>query len=390
MTRLRIAHVASWLSRRGAGVKSVVEHLTRSQQELGDEVRVWGAADEAWDSGDNTLWTGAQAEVLRVRGPKSFGYMPGLLRQLHRFNPDIVHLHGLWMYGGLAVLKWHLATGRPYCCSTHGMLSPVSLEFSALKKQVAGAVFQRRVLAGAALIHVTSKEEGEDVRRYGAGNPQLQTRLGIEMPNLATGSGISDPLRKNRVLFLGRLHPQKGLPDLIVAWNVLAREFHDWDLVIAGPDENRHRAELEQQISTGDIPRVRFAGPIYGTERDDLMREAALLVLPSRNENFGLVIAESLAMGTPAVVSKGAPWSEIAGRDCGWWVDRSVDALIQGLREAMSLPPQARWQMGENGRRWMSCEFSWPAVARQISDHYRRLLAGRADAPEPIFDDAGV
>lgn len=365
---MRIAHVTSWLSRHGAGVKNVVEHLSRAQFEQGHHVRVFGIDDCAWTTEDKHAWRGAPATALHVSGPQSFGYMSNLVPELKLMDADVVHLHGLWMYGGLAALKWHRATGRPYVSSIHGMLSPVSLAFSARKKVVAGHVFQKRVLRQAAFFHVTSDAEAADVRHYGLTNPIFQTKLGVVLPDL--NEVRERPESPKVILALGRLHPQKGFTLLIEAWAALADTARDWELHIVGPDENDHKSELEAQVRAGGVPRVRIKEPVYGEEKYRMMQEAEVFALPSHGENFGLTVAESLACGTPVLVSKGAPWSELESRGCGLWVEQEADAWIAALRTVLHLPLESRQKMGELGRIWVRESFSWPPIAKNLLDQY--------------------
>ena len=130
------------------------------------------------------------------------------------------------------------------------------------------------------------------------------------------------------VLYLGRLHPLKGLDMLVEAWGKLhdaqcdgsrqgmenTRTRCDWRLVIAGPDEQGTRAALERQArELGLMESITFAGPVYGGEKERLLDAADLFVLPSRSENLGLVVAEALGAGVPVIATRAAPWRELLG-----------------------------------------------------------------------------
>lgn len=347
---------------------SVVENLSRAQFDQGHHVRVFGIDDCTWTTSDKHSWRGAPATALEVSGPQSFGYMRKLVPELLLMHADLVHVHGLWIYGGLAALKWHRATGRPFVISTHGMLSPVSLAFSAKKKVVAGHFFQKRVLRHAAFLHVTSDAEASDVERYGLATSILQTKLGIELPGL---NGIREQPGSPKVLLaLGRLHPQKGFALLIEAWAALAETAPDWELHIVGPNENDHKSELEAQVQVDRIPRVRIKEAVYGEEKFRMMQEAELFALPSHDESFGLTVAESLACGTPALVSRAAPWPEIEARGCGLWIEQDVCAWVTALRTAMDLSMETRRRMGELGQIWVRETFSWPPIAKKLLEEY--------------------
>jgi glycosyltransferase involved in cell wall biosynthesis len=131
---------------------------------------------------------------------------------------------------------------------------------------------------------------------------------------------------------------------------------------------------LEKMVRQGGMPRVVFYGPVHGAKKAQILQEADLFVLPTQNENFGLAVAEALAAGVPAIVSRGAPWSGLATEHCGWWVERGIEPLLTALRTATALSDGERRTMGSRGRAWMQREFSWDRVARQMFEVYSWLL----------------
>ena len=100
------------------------------------------------------------------------------------------------------------------------------------------------------------------------------------------------------------------------------------------------------------------------------MRAADLFVLPTYSENFGIAVAEALACGVPVITTKGAPWAGLLERNCGWWVDVTVDALAGALEEALALSDDERLAMGQRGSEWMRAEFGWEGIARRIVAGY--------------------
>jgi glycosyltransferase involved in cell wall biosynthesis len=106
--------------------------------------------------------------------------------------------------------------------------------------------------------------------------------------------------------------------------------------------KGRYRARLEAHAAQLGCQRVTFTGPVYGQDKVDLLMRADLFVLPTQNENFGLVVGEALAAGIPAIVTNGAPWKGLETEDCGWWIDHGVDPLLAALKTATSPPRLAR------------------------------------------------
>lgn len=367
----RIAHVTSGLDRHAAGVGAVVSSLSRKQQLKGHEVRVFGLESSAWMESDKDCWKGASAETFKVMGvPRSFGYAPDLEKALVRYDPDVVHLHGLWMYPAQAVLRWHRRTGKPYVYSAHGMLSPVALNFSAWKKRIARRLFQEAALDRAAILHATNETEAEEFRHFGLRNRIAVVPLGIQItpvPNVPP-----EPLR--RVLSLGRFHPKKGLDRLIEAWARIEEHFPGWALDLVGPDEGGHMTELQKLADRLSVQRVKFGSPLYGVERDVCMAAAEIFVLPTRGENFALTVPESLMMETPVIATHGAPWSGLVRESCGWWIEHGVKPLVIALEEAMRLTDVQRHALGQRGRAWMLRDYAWASVADKMLETYQDAI----------------
>jgi len=189
------------------------------------------------------------------------------------------------------------------------------------------------------------------------------------------------------LLFLSRLHPKKNLPALITAWAQLPPGlFPRWRLVIAGPDERGHRAELTHQIEAlGPDQRIHLQGPVPDEDKSALYAASDLFILPSNSENFGIVVAEALAHGRPVITTTGTPWSELPGLGAGWWTAPTPAALAATMTEAMSLSPAARADMGARGAALVAARHGWPRIAEQTLAFYQWLISG---GPRPEFVDS--
>ena len=316
--------------------------------------------------------------------------LPALVREA-----DVVHVHSNWTFP----VWWGCLSARrarkPYVMSPCGCLSSERRQRSAWKKRLAGRCFDLRCLAGAGLIHVTCGAERQEVEayfaEYGKDAPGVEVvPEGVDAHAWASSSerGVlerfcPDAKGKRVVLFLGRLDPIKGLDLLVDAWRSAAGGAPDWHLLIAGPDVCGYAAQVQAMIDRpGSGKRVSLIGPVYGEERRALMGAADLFVLPTRNENFGIAVAEALACGVPVITTKGAPWRELLGEEggssghCGWWVDVGAGPLAVALKEAMSLADEERAAMGETGRRLVELRYSWPRVAEAMEGIYRRVTQG--------------
>jgi glycosyltransferase involved in cell wall biosynthesis len=249
-------------------------------------------------------------------------------------------------------------------------------------KQFLWLVGQRRAFGDASLIHATSDLELDDVRRLGYGGPVAIVPNGVDVPTRRVRPGAN---RRRRIVSFGRLHEAKGNDVLLRAWAMLEGALTDWDLVIAGPDDGELPA-LQRLARDFGLERVEFQGPCYGEKRDALLAAADLLVLASRSENFGLVVAEALAAGTPVVTTRQTPWQALTRIGAGWWVEGTQGGLRDAIVEAAALSRTELAARGERGRVWVERELSWPVVAARMLRAYRWVRDG---GPPPTDIDPG-
>jgi glycosyltransferase involved in cell wall biosynthesis len=292
---------------------------------------------------------------------------------------DLIHVTGLFSWANVAVAARARRVGVPVVVSPRGSLDPGALVFSAWKKALYFRAGGLRSLEEADAFHVTSEMERGHVEAFIPG-----ARIGL-VPNGVTvptddhlARWTSPPATAKTALFLGRIHPKKNVIPLVRAWAALAARHPEAKLVLAGPDDHGHRAEVERTIDAVGVARsVRLAGLVGGEELSRLLATSACLVLPSTTENFGNVVAEALAHRVPVIASTGTPWGGLRERSCGWWIEPSVEGLAAAIHDALTIDPAARAAMGERGRRWMIEEFSWAKVARHMLDFYVDVVAGR-------------
>ena len=173
---------------------------------------------------------------------------------------------------------------------------------------------------------------------------------------------------------------------LLSAWLAVQHRFPHWRLVIAGGDEGYYGKsgyldEVRALAADLDLERIEFVGELLGNAKLDAYRNADLFVLPTYSENFGIAVAEALATGTPAIVSRGAPWSGLPDHGAGWWIEANLESLVACLEEALSSPPDQLRRMGGAGHEWMKEEFAWPRIGSMMARTYE-WLNGNGAVPQ--------
>jgi len=289
---------------------------------------------------------------------------------------DVVHVHGLWDPWLTRMARRFRKAGARLVWSPHGMLTPWALRNKWPKKLAGLLLYQYWALRRADLIHVTAASEIADVRRLGLGRSVVMAPLGVHLPpveDLSRSATSSD--RTRTVLFVSRVQKKKGLPNLLDAWAAIPVEVRrGWRVCIAGPDQDCHTAELTAQaLRLGIGDEVDFLGPVYGVAKDALYREADIFVLPTHSENFGSVVIEALAWGTPVICTKGAPWEDLETWHCGRWVEIGVRPLSEGLRELMEQSDVKRAAMGRRGRELVARKYTWHEVYVSLQQVYERI-----------------
>ena len=168
--------------------------------------------------------------------------------------------------------------------------------------------------------------------------------------------------------YLGRLHPIKGIENLLDACNLMENDA-EWHLTIAGSAEGDYGNVLRAKVEKlGLQKRVTFIGEVSGDAKERLFAGSDVLIAPSYVENFGMVIAEALAREVPVIAGKGTPWRGLQTNDCGLWVENDPQTLAAAIRRMRSMPLR---EMGRKGRCWMQREFSWESVSKQMLAVFR-------------------
>jgi len=305
-------------------------------------------------------------------------------RELTRFDPELVHLHGLWMGVSAVNHRWHTKTGRPYLISAHGMLDRWAVGHQRWKKRLVGWLYENRNLRDAACLHGLSVQEVEDYRRYGLRNPVAVIPNGVDLP--AEGAITQPPPWQGTILdgarvllFLGRLHAKKGLLELLEGWRRSGAGRRDWRLMVAGWDDGGHQAALAHAITEKQLSgEVRLLGPQFGDAKAACLAHAHAFILPSHSEGLPVAVLEAWAHRLPAILTPACNLPSGFAQDAAIRIATEPDAIAEGLETLFAMSDAARAEMGQRGRKLVETSFSWPAITEQMIATYRWMLQGGA------------
>jgi len=291
-----------------------------------------------------------------------------IINEMSIFKNVIVHAHGLWSPFIHKTIRLSISESIPVLLTTHGMLDPWALSHKYLKKKLAWYFYQKNDTASVNLIHTTSPVESKNIRDIGVNTPIILIPNAVNLPLEYKGNRNHAKV----ALFLSRIHPVKGLVDLIDAWNSVNTD--GWRLIIAGEGEKKYMEIIKNKVTALNLQReISFIGHVCGKEKELLYRESDLFVLPTYSENFGLVIAEAMSYGIPVITTKAAPWYIIEKNNCGWWVDVGVESLSKALSQSFNIPLKDLQEKGINARKAINNNYTWPIVILEIIDVYRQM-----------------
>jgi glycosyltransferase involved in cell wall biosynthesis len=386
---MNIVHVTSWLSRRGGGIPPVIWALARETNRRGQNVSVVGLKDEWVDT--DCKKDGVSFVSGEIAGPQSFGFSPDLRKQLQALahSQGIVHSHGLWMYPGWAARKAAVENNCRLLLSPHGMLEPWALARSSWKKKLAGYLFEYKNLEKADCLHALCLPEAENFRRYGLKNPIAVIPNGVDLDEPAPSNGAifeKFPAIKGRhhILFLSRLHPKKGLGNLQQAWQKMAPDFKDWQLLIAGSGDPAYEKELKAFAKDllSDNSCV-FVGQLQGDDKNQILAAADVFVLPSFSEGFSVAILEAAAVGLPVLLTPQCNFPELARANAAVEISTEAAGIEKGLRQILEMTAEQRKAMGQRGRELIKKSYTWPAIAKQMC-HLYDWMAGTSAMPKTV------
>ena len=410
---MRVLSVLESASRVDGGIFEAELALQRQLAQFsGVEVDVVALRDEFTDV-DAPRWLPLKPKVGVVMGPRGFGFSLGMGEAMSS-GVDVGYCAALWKYPAWAFLDWQKRTGKPAVVAPHGSLDAWALQNSKWKKRIAAAIFKDRQLRNATCFRALCSAEVDSIRAYGLKQRIEIVPNGVALPEVLTTEDTERTEGKKRLLFLGRIHPKKGLVGALRAWADIQnpkskiQNSKQWQFVIAGWDQGGHEGELKtlcsklglktasrfshrgtgstegQNFKLKTLPPeaegadVVFFGPAFGEEKEKLLQSAEAFILPSLSEGLPMSVLEAWAYGLPVVMTPECNLPdgfasqaalEIRNGGMGNW-------SWEGLRSLLDMSDSDRIEMGRRGRRLVEEKFTWPKVAAQMKQLYEEILGG--------------
>lgn len=392
---MKILHVISSADPRFGGPIEGIQQIARVQQARNHRIEIASTDDPA-----NEIFKSFPLKVHALGpGRTHYRYAPRLLLWLrkHARDYDAVIANGLWQYSTYAVWRALHDSATPYFLFTHGMLDPWfkhTYPLKHAKKWLFWPWADYRALRDASAVFFTCEEErrlarqsfwlyrcNEVVVNYGTSGPTgesalQKTRFLQHYPALQG---------KRLFLFLSRIHEKKGCDLLIDAFAAVAQRDPRLHLVMAGPDQTGWQKTLSARATRlGITDRITWTGMLSGDMKWGAYRAAEAFVLPSHQENFGIVVAEALACALPVLISnKVNIWREIEADHAGLIADDTLAGATSLFERWLALEPNAHQQMRDNALACFSKRFE---IQSAIDSLYGAIAAGiAARQPAPVI-----
>lgn len=287
----------------------------------------------------------------------------------HFYRSDVVHISSVFYPAAFITAIAARLIGKKTIWSVHGELDPHALNHSRTRKAPILALI--KLLVGTyAVFHSTCDEETRYIREVFGDKARI-----VQIPNFVEIPDLVERTERKYLLYIGRLHPKKGIENLITA---LSRNESFLDsayvLKIAGKGRPAYESELRRMVDDiGLSEKIEFVGQVEGRDKEHLLADAFWTIMPSYSENFGLVVLESLAQNTPVIASKGSPWQILERERLGFWTRNDPDELSKVITKIMTMDRAEYDDYRGRGRAFVERDYDMRKNIGLWVDAYRGL-----------------
>lgn len=291
---------------------------------------------------------------------------------------DVYHANALWSGSSHATCRTARKKGKPYILTTHGMLYPTALANKWWKKKPMLLAWFNHDIHAATCLHATCQTEADHCREFGYKGPIAVIPNAVVIPEFLRdfkrdAASFEFEHGYRTIGFLGRLDPIKKVENLIYAL-ALVKDTRI-KLEIMGKYDEAYEQWLKQEVKRLDLEdRVEFVGFVPGNDRYYRLARLSAIMLPSAQENFGMIVPEALLCNTPVYASFGTPWRELNERGAGWWRNNSPESLAEVITQVASLSNEELLEMGRNGRALIEERYEQHMVVDKMKRLYEWAL----------------
>ena len=381
---MKVLHVVASLSPEWGGPVKVVYGLTEALVKKKIKVSIFGPIKKDNDKNilypkETTVRLFSQDFFYRLWTGHSFSLKKALKAVVEKF--DLIHIHEIWHYPQFVASRLAKRYNKPYIITIHGSLEPWCLNHKALKKKIYSFLIQKKILKEASALHAITEEEVKNISRFVDNKNIFLIPNGInleEFKSFPPREEIEDlyPELKGKkvILFLGRIHPIKGLDILAKSFASITKHKDNIRLVIAGPDENRYESKIKSILKNdGVLDKVIFTGMLSGNIKLAALIRADIFVIPSYSEVRSITALEAMICGLPVVITKQCDFPEIGKYKAGIIIEPDINQLGRELENLISNPDLCK-EMGENGRKLVRERFTWDKIADQMLNLYEKII----------------
>ena len=383
---MKILQTISSLSAKSGGPSTCTLDLLNGLYDINAEVDLLTVSTEDI-LGKGSLWLKEVPNDCKT--PLKFS--KNIKRELKKSDYDLYHANALWSYLSHITCKMAREKNKPYIISPHGMLYPTALSIKAWKKIPMLKLWFYKDIMQASCLHATCMQEAEYCRLFGYKGPIAVIPNAVVFPEGVELKDESLELRdsqgRRQIGFLGRLHPIKKVENVLYSLSHIDEDTRKKmiSFQIMGKYDDQYEQWLKDEVRRLHLEDcVDFVGFVSGKEKYDRLSKISALMVPSAQENFGMIVPEALICGTPVYASLGTPWSELNDSNAGWWKDNSPETITKVILDILSKSDAELRAMGANGRRLMEEKYEQHKVATMMSELYEWILKG-GEKPKFVY-----
>jgi glycosyltransferase involved in cell wall biosynthesis len=381
---MKVLHITQSLSPEWGGPSKVVSDLTEALAKKGVKISIFAPVEN-----------GKARTLIKPKGVDLKLFPTGFLSRFWTsFSPalagacqseiskfDLVHIHEIWHHPHFAAYREAKKARKPYVVTLHGQLDTWCLNHKALKKKIYSTLIQKRILKKASGLHAIAEEELKVISNYVDNGKVFIIPNGIslehfqDLPPREEIEKLYPELKgKYVLLFLGRIHPKKGLDILAKAFGAVLKERSDIQLLIAGPDNDGYKNHIEKILKReGALENTTFTGMLTGSDKLAALSRSDVFVLPSYSDVLGISTLEAMACGIPVIITKNCNFPEVAEAGAGEVIEPDVAQLEKVLMKLLGNPGACN-EMGKRGKRLIEDRYTWDKIASEMIEVYESVL----------------